>query len=370
MNCAGMPAIQPTTIQPKRILVITLRYLGDTLLVTPLLSSLKRAYPAAKIDVLLPQANLGMLEGNPDVESLIPLAGKPGLYRYFRLLCGLFQRYDLAISTQAGDRPILCAIVAGSYSLGFVPEKKSKLNWKRRLLNGSLIFAADYSHAVLENLRFCQHLQIKPFYSVTPPQSSQPDQRCQALGKYVVMHIQPQWRYKQWHEQGWLQIADFLNSVGYRVVLTGSPAQSEQDRLKQLQEKMAINTVNLAGSLSLANLAALIKDAALFVGPDTGITHLAAATGVPTVAIFGPTDPRKWAPWPVYYADQAAPFSAVGIQRISNVWLVQGKSALGCVPCQQEGCERNRQSASACLEELSAQTVIDVLKQIIEEKKA
>ena len=56
-----MSGYQPINIQPKRILVITLRYLGDTLLLTPLLASLKQAYPQAEIDVLLPQANLGVL---------------------------------------------------------------------------------------------------------------------------------------------------------------------------------------------------------------------------------------------------------------------------------------------------------------------
>ena len=76
-----MSASKATNIQPKRILVITQRYLGDTLLITPLLGSLKKAYPDAEIDVLLPASNTGVLEGNPDVNQCITFPTKPSILK-------------------------------------------------------------------------------------------------------------------------------------------------------------------------------------------------------------------------------------------------------------------------------------------------
>lgn len=360
-----MPNPKQLNIQPKRILVITLRYLGDTLLVTPLLGSLQQAYPDAEIDVLLPASNAGMLEGNPHVHRLITVPGKPGLLAFIKLLLSLFRRYDLAISTQAGDRPSLIAATSGKTSIGFVPDDAGKAWWKKRLLTDWLVFDVNYGHAVLENLRFCELLNIQPCYRLTPPHSSVPLPSRPATA-YAVLHIMPQWRYKQWHADGWRQLVEFLDQQGYQIVLTGSGG--ERQALQNLQQTFPNNTMNLAGQLSLAQLTDLITGAALFVGPDTGITHLAAATGTLTVALFGPTDPKKWAPWPYGYADHKAPFASRGSGQVNNVCLIQGQTETDCVPCQLEGCDRHRDSHSACLDRLSAERVIAIITKALGEQ--
>ncbi|MCK9607105.1 MAG: glycosyltransferase family 9 protein [Methylomonas sp.] len=355
-----MPAAELINIQPKRILVITLRFLGDTLLTTPLISSLKQAYPNADIDVLLPAGNTAMLAGNPDISQLIALPKKISALDFGKLLFKLYRRYDLAISTQAGDRPALCAIMAGRISLSFVPDDPGKAWWKKSFLTHWLVFNQDYDHAVLENLRFCNLLGIKPCYRLTPPRTDQASFRAPDR-PYAVLHIMPQWRYKQWHKAGWLELITFLNERGLGIVLTGSGEANELHYLHQLEQQLPTEVTNLAGKLSLAELTELISNAALFVGPDTGITHLAAATGTLTFALFGPTDPKKWAPWPFDFTGSIAPFSSLGSQHVGNVYLIQGQTDRNCMPCQLEGCERHRNSHSACLDQLSASCVIDTI---------
>ena len=195
--------------------MITLRYLGDALLVTPLIASLKQAYPDAEIDVLLHAANAGMLEGNRNINKLILMLAKKSFLSFGRMLCGIFRHYDLAISTQAGDRPILCAILAGKISMGFVNGTSAKQSWKRFMLDRYLEFSDDHSHAVLENLRFCGLLNINPCYVLTPPLTHSNLIVRFPEGKYAVLHIMPQWRYKQWHVEGWLKTANFLSKKGY-----------------------------------------------------------------------------------------------------------------------------------------------------------
>ena len=360
-----MSASKATNIQPKRILVITQRYLGDTLLITPLLSSLKKAYPDAEIDVLLPTANTGVLEGNPDVNQCITFPKKRGVLSFLRLLVSLFRNYDLSISAQTSDRTTLCAIVAGKIKLGFVDEEHRKSWWKKKLLSQSLVFSENYSHAVLENLRFCDLLNIPRHYKLTPPNSLSIDENLpQNINPYAVLHIMPQWRYKQWHIQGWRELIEFLYKKNYQIVLTGSNNQNEIQILNQLQSEYP-DIINTAGRLKLASLTKLISNANFFIGPDTGITHLAAATGTPTIALFGPTDPKKWAPWPYEYSNAKPPFSSKGSQLTGNVYLIQGKTNQNCIPCQGEGCEKHRNSYSQCLDQLDVAEVIDLIEKII-----
>jgi heptosyltransferase-3 len=139
------------------------------------------------------------------------------------------------------------------------------------------------------------------------------------------------------------------------TVATGAPA----DRA-YLDSIWGPDVLRLDGQLSWPELTALIRGAQIYVGPDTAVTHLAAATGTQTVALYGPTDPRVWGPWPVGGLDQ--PWASAGtLQRRGNVWLVQ--NPLPCLPCQQEGCERRRDSHSQCLDELSLQRVISAIDQ-------
>lgn len=348
----------------RSILVITLRFLGDTLLTTPLINSLKQAYPEAAIDVLTYKSNVGMLEGNPAINQVIGLESKPSFRAFLRLLLGLFRKYDLSISTQAGDRPVLAAILTGKKSLGFIPEEFGKAWWKKLGLTGGLVFKYDYSHAVLENLRFCHWLGIKPLYKLIPPKSPLADIPNQP---YIVVHIIPQWRYKEWHMPGWHDLIEFIGRQDVRVVLTGSGSESEQLKLQALKQTLSIPVLDLAGQLSLGQIAELIAHAKFFIGPDTGITHLAAATGTFTFAIFGPTDPQKWAPWPSGYTENTPPFASQGSKVVGNVSLIQGVHNRGCVPCQLEGCENNRTSHSECLDGLHAKTVINTIKVVYPE---
>jgi heptosyltransferase-3 len=101
----------------------------------------------------------------------------------------------------------------------------------------------------------------------------------------------------------------------------------------------------------------------LYIGPDTGITHLAAATNVPVIALYGPTNPVKWTPWPYGFEQSVNPFEKIGSQTVNNVFLLQGEKP--CVPCHLEGCDRHQKSRSACLDELSSERVKETIHLIL-----
>jgi heptosyltransferase-3 len=96
-----------------RVLVVTLRRIGDVLLTTPLIRSLRRAWPEATIDALVFADTAGILAGNPDLDDIVTIPPQPSTAQTLRLGAWLFRDYDLAVSTQSGDRPTGFAIAAG-----------------------------------------------------------------------------------------------------------------------------------------------------------------------------------------------------------------------------------------------------------------
>jgi len=336
---------------PERILVVTLRRLGDVLFTTPLIRSLKRAYPGAAIDALVFGGTDGILAGNPDLASVIAMPPRPSAGETLVLLRKLWRRYDLALSTHAGDRPTLFAWAAGRRRAGFVDPEKLAFYIKRLVLDISVPVAPEL-HRVPDVLRLAQALGIAPVAELVAPEGSWPGR---PPGRpYAVIHVAPKFRYKQWTEEGWRGLAAGLAARGLGVVATGGP---EADERRYLDAVWATRpeVERLDGALSWPDLSVLLRDASVFIGPDTAVTHLAAAAGAPTIALYGPTDPRLWGPWPLGGADP--PWAAAGtIQTRGNVWLVQ--NPLPCLPCQQEGCLRRLVSHSQCLDELTVRQVL------------
>lgn len=370
---------------PQRVLLIVTRRIGDVLLTTPLLHSLRLAWPEAAIDVLVFRNTEGVLRGNPDIREIITVPEHPGFWRHLRLFLRLFRRYDLALSTLTGDKPIIYAWVAGKRRIGLLaPERKQR--WKRRLLSQTVEFDNLDTHTVLMNLKLAEALGIAPSYAVvatwTPqdaahlaatfmlplPQGARgfgaENLESQDMQPYAVLHVYPKFAYKTWHVQGWVDLAQWLSTQGMRVLLTGSKDADELAYVEQICKQLPPDTINLAGRLSLSQSACLLSRAKLYVGPDTVMTHIAAAVGAPTVALFGPSNPVKWGPWPQGYARPRNPYRLRGTQRVANVILLQGPG--DCVPCMEEGCERHVRSLSDCLQNLTSQEVIAAVRGLLE----
>lgn len=339
-----------------RILVIALRRLGDVLLTTPLIRSLRRAWPQAQIDALVFADTAGILGGNPDLNDVLTMPPRPSAAESLALGVRLLRRYDLAISTQSGDRPTGFAIAAGRVRVAPVEERFSG-RVKRALLDRNVPVVSGL-HRVEEMLRLADALGIARVAELVPPK---PEPFAGApAGGYAVIHAAPMFRYKQWTRVGWRALADALSAKGLTVLATGGPAESERRYLDEIWADTKVT--RLDGRLSWPQLSGLLAKARVYVGPDTSVTHLAAASGCPTVTLYGPTDPRLWAPWPI--GGPAQPWEAAGaIQQRGNVWLVQ--HAFPCTPCQLEGCERRLESYSACLDALAAEQVMEAVQQAL-----
>ena len=358
-------------VQPKplKILVIAMRYLGDVLLTTPLLRSLRQAYPDAELDVLVFRNTASMLEGNPDISHIITTPNRPKFSDLRQLFRQLFRRYDVSIATQAGDRPFLYSLLAAPLRIAIVPPKNTTGWWKRFFVQRWTEFDDDNTHTVLQLLKLLDLINIPRWFSLVPPQIGNAQQLTEQFpflsgnAGYAVLHPHPQWTYKQWTVEGWIEVGFYLKKQGLKLVLSGGPGQEEMDYVANIQRQLPEDTINLAGQVSLAQLAYIIAQAKLYIGPDTGITHLAAATGIPVVALYGPTNPVKWAPWPIGFNEDINPFHKIGSQQLNNISLIQGQG--DCVPCHLEGCDKHRQSRSQCLDSLPSEQVKQVVARVM-----
>ena len=336
--------------------MVTLRRIGDVLLTTPLIRSLRRAWPDATIDVLVYGSTAGILTGNPDITQIIAMPERPSVAETFRLIARFWKKYDLAISTQSGDRPTAFALAAGRNHVGLTAADGSKIGdaLKRRLLQVSTP-TVDNIHRVEQMLRLVDTLGIKRIPEVVPPARGS-DARAPA-GDFAVIHAVPMFRYKQWTREGFRALAAGLKQRGISVVAICGPNETERRYVEDVWQGVT-DVIEARWPETVS----LLERARVYVGPDTSVTHLAAAVGCPTVALFGPMDPRVWGPWPRQGLEAA--WQARGtIQQRGNVWLVQ--NPLPCLPCTFEGCERHVASYSQCLDELTPQQVLQAVDQAL-----
>jgi heptosyltransferase-3 len=346
----------------EKILVIAMPYLGDVLLATPLIHSLRATYPNAKIDVLVFKATQTMLEGNLDISNVITVQHRASFHEKCQLIWRISRRYNAVFTLPTNDRAFFYSLFAASLRINAVPPKPKTGWWKRFFVKHWVEFDDDKMHTVLQHLKLLDLIGIEPRYKLIPPQTES-KYPLPANLKYAVLHCCPQWTYKQWTSENWLSVARHLLSLNITPIFSGGNAADELAYVENLTTQLPKTVINLAGKTSLAELTEIIKNAQLFIGVDTGATHLAAATGIPVIALFGATNPVVWSPFPYDYQSDKNPFERKGSQHVGNIHLLQGEG--DCVPCQLEGCDKHRNSRSRCLDKLSAERVNALVNQLL-----
>ncbi len=372
---------------PKRILIIATRQIGDVLCTTPLIHRARALWPQARIDVLGYEKTMGMLAGNPDVNQVIESSEHPRFAEYRSLIKRLFRRYDLAIVTQPSDRAHLYGLLAARIRLGIVPQARAHNWWKKLLCRHWVVLDYWQQHVVVERLRL---LPPAPSASLVPPTPEPLPPQVQVFvrgAQLVVIHATPMWRFKRWPVDQWVALVMDQLRLGRQVVLTGSASHQDQalnqaivDGVQQSQAGLigqaTAQLLNAAGLLTLGQVASLLNAARFYVGVDTSITHLAAACGTRTIALFGATPPTNFGPWPEGTlvedemdslwqlrgeAIEGSPAGeAIRVQSRGMVTIVQGPGA--CVPCRKAGCQDRFESHSDCLDRLPASAIVGLLR--------
>lgn len=357
---------------PRSVLIVCTQRIGDVLLSTALVRSIKRQWPQTQIDMLVYRGTDGVLENNPDLRRVICIGRHGPFWRRLIDAARLWGRYDLACAMIGSSTCRLYAWAAARKRVGLMePHRATRLS--RFLLNRTALDEHKRVHTVTSNLALAQLIGVSPLAEVVAPGvADEPGKRAAfdarlapwAGRPFVVLHPYPMYRYKQWRLDGWVAMIRWLGDQGYAVALSGGPAAAEVEYAASVAAAAGEPVLNLVGQLRLGETAELIRRAKLFIGPDTGATHIAAASGTPTLALFGPSNPVRWGPWPAAWPAGQEPWPHVGSGRRGNVYLLQGEGE--CVPCGFEGCDRHRDSESRCLTGMSVSRVIAAAAQLLD----
>jgi heptosyltransferase-3 len=344
-------------------LVVCTRRIGDVLLATPVVRSLKEAYPNVAVDMLVFDGTQDVVSACSFIRRVLTVAERPAMKTHLILLRSMWRKYDLSFSLLPGDRPTFYAWVAGRNRVGTLLAG-NKSRWKRSLLNTWVPFDKWHVHTVAMNLRLLESLGVTPLATPIVSWSREDEELVRrvfpgmdGLQRYAVLHVSPKFAYKTWTVAGWVALGQWLADQELTVVVTGGASLEEQAYCEMVIQRLPGPSVNLVGRVGLPALGYVLSRAALYVGTDTAVSHMAAAVGAPAVVLFGPSNPVKWGPWPKDFpATTPSPWKTHGSQLQGNVFLVQGEG--DCVPCLGEGCDRHINSLSDCLQELPASRVI------------
>lgn len=330
------------------ILVILMGSLGDLVRGLCLPGEIKRHWPGATITWLVEPSWKSLVDYHPLIDDVIVFNRIKGTTAVVDLHRDLKKRhFDITLDLQRHFKSGFFSLLSGAPTrIGVHPRNAKEFNWVFN--NHHIPYFSNHRPKLDHYLKFVDYMGAtpsdRPDFGLSSLDASRLPQwlTAQLPDAFIVVVMGSSWISKDWTYDGY---RDLLNRILKRgthgVVLVGDGSQAGPAG----QLEMALKSdrlLNLAGRTSLLELTAILRSAAVSVGPDSGPGHLSAAVGTPYVALFGPTDPGRVAP---FHCDR---------------FVVQADS--DCLGCYRKAC---RYTGPNCMAEITADMVMDKLQQAL-----
>ncbi len=345
---------KPFDVNGGGILVRCQNWIGDAVIATASLRCIRRSFPDSRISVLAKPWVIPVLAHNPHIDEIIEYdaqgshRGLRGMLRLARYLRG--RRFQGAILLQRAFEAALIARLAGiPKRMGYTTDARGfLLTHKARSSREEFdVPRLEHDLSLLEGFGLDVG-EKDPLIPIGREQQGRAEHCLSAFGMSVedtlvgfspgaVGSVLKRWYPERFGELA-ARIADAYRA---KVLLFGSP---DEQGLGEEIRRMASNpgVVNLAGRTSLEEAIALIGACGLFVTNDSGLMHVAAALDVPLVGVFGPTDPRRTAPW-------------------SKRYLLVRDEGVDCYGCKMRECRHEHK----CMERITAERVFVAVKEMV-----
>ena len=294
-------AVYREATNKKRILVIKLSAVGDVILIIPSLKALREKYPDAWISVLVGRKSRNIIRNCPYVNDTL-VYEETEKYRFLSLLkmSKLLAKedFDIVVDLQNNRISHFLAYFSGAKIRAGHDNRKWSFFLNRKVKGGQMTLPPlEHQFQVLKLVgldMFDKELELW-----TEPRENRKIEeflRTQWVSSSQTLvginpGSSPRWPTKQWPLENFAKLCDELAKRNIRVVITGS----EEDRAssEELFQMTKNKPVNAVGKTSITELVALIKRCQVFISSDSAPMHIASSVGVPLVAIFGPTDPKR-----------------------------------------------------------------------------
>ena len=322
-------AIDKTQI--KRILVITLSNIGDIILTTPVIRALSKEFPGSRIDVMVGPNGKDIFDKDPNVFKLViydkhvPIAEKRRLQIKLKKL-----KYDLVADLRNTVFPLLLAPKYRTSPIQSFPKdivhKKERHLYKLVPFGMEDLNERSYIYIAKEDEDYADGL-IKT-NTVTDP--------------IVIVSPGAKSHLKRWTVEGFAEVCDGLaGECAASIVFVGA-GPDDKETVMSVARKMKNRYHDFVDKTNIRQLASLLKRSSLLITNDSAPMHLGCAVGAKVLAIFGPTDPKKYGP--------TGEFDAVINKK------------LFCSPCEVAACKYGHE----CMKLVSADEVLDRAKMMIE----
>ena len=334
----------------RNILVINLMHIGDLMLVTPVLRTLRTNYPSARLTLLADKKLRDLVEFNPHIDEclLIDKKGKDDhLGSFFRFILGVRKKkFDLVINLHRNERASAIAAFSGAKRIVGYAKPGFSLFFDEVLPNKKAVMHQIHSHfEVLTKACGVTRIDDGGLEMEIPPGMDDEAARLWHENfpegqKVVAFNIGASWPTKRWLDEYFAECADILVERGYGVAFFGGPMDEEmvRDCLAKMKQKDSKAVRVFTGKLSLGVLAGMLRRSALFLTTDSGPMHVGVAMNMPVVTMFGSS------PVPGFY-----PYDAKDV-------LV--KTPEPCHPCGIHICPKQGADHMACMKKIPVDVVM------------
>ena len=287
----------------RKILLVRLRSIGDTVLATPSVAALKRFLPNVEIDILVEDWVAPLLDNHPHIDKVVVLE-RGGFVARTRAARELRSAgYDVVYNLHGGTTATFLTRATGArHRVGYKTYQYAQLH-NPQAPSPLLLWGQQKTHSVEQQLALLGWTGVpvtdrpRTELGVSPDAAQAVEERLAAAGlsdrKIALIHPAAAFATKQWATENFARVVEFLAERGYASVAIAAP--HENALLEKLSSEAAVEIETF--DLSLPQVTALASRSQLFVGNDSGIAHIAAAVGTPSVVIFGSSNTAHWRPW-------------------------------------------------------------------------
>jgi heptosyltransferase III len=286
-----------------KILVLQMKRAGDLIVTTPALKELRRCYPDAQVTLATTSAVREILPAINSVDvKLMYRRGEPNWSLWRKVMFG---NYDVCLDFTGTDRSALLTVLSkASRRITFQLIHKSRFN--PIFYNEFVDSPVRQHHTIDHYLHLLRPLDIEgpkdasivlELPEWTHKKARQVLAEARLSPPFILVHPGTARREKYWLPERWAEIIKIcVSELRLPVAISGSNDSAEQDHIKRIRDALDVPHTDLSGRVDLLTLAALVRRAKMFLSVDSAPMHLAAASSVPQVALFGPTNPFHWRP--------------------------------------------------------------------------
>ncbi|MCX5701866.1 MAG: lipopolysaccharide heptosyltransferase II [Candidatus Omnitrophica bacterium] len=338
----------------RRILIVRTDRIGDVLLSTPVIKALRDSYPRAYISMMVSTYAKDIVEGNPYLDEVITY-DKDIRHRSWLASIKFAQslkkkRFDLAVILHPTNRAHIITFFAG------IPKRIGYDRKSGFLLTDRIKHEKQFGekHELEYSLDLVRYLGIEPkdknlFMPINPESERWVEELFEKEGiekkaKLLAIHPGASCPSKIWPNERFSEVADrLIDRYSFKVLLIAGP--KDIIKAERVLKNMRGNAINLAGKISVSQLASVLKRCALFISNDSGPVHIASAVGTPVISIFGRNQkglsPKRWGP-------------------VGSKDRVLHKE-VGCISCLAHNCVKE----FACLKAITVEDVVDAAESIL-----